>query len=198
MWIDRGADRPWGGSTAGRRSVNAASVLPLIHAMYPCTQISCPYLPTQCPFKHRVLACPIAALRLPALPSVTPAPRSGSCFPCPCPCPSSLSGGYADAGAGAGAGADMSNRYCYKCLSDVDKRSLHCMFCHKCVLRFDHHCKWLNTCVGKANYPYFLLSVAGITVLTSISLALTIAGFVWRCVFVCLSVCVSVCVCVYM
>jgi len=86
----------------------------------------------------------------------------------------------------------MANRkHCYKCQCDTNKKSCHCMFCHKCVLHFDHHCKWLNTCVGKANYHYFLLSVAGITALTTISLTLTITGFVWR--YVCACVHVSVC-----
>lgn len=31
----------------------------------------------------------------------------------------------------------------------------HCYICHKCVYRFDHHCKYLNTCVGGRNYSLF-------------------------------------------
>ena len=33
----------------------------------------------------------------------------------------------------------------------------HCVICDKCCEEFDHHCYWVNNCVGKNNYQYFLI-----------------------------------------
>ena len=31
--------------------------------------------------------------------------------------------------------------------------------CHRCVERFDHHCPWINNCVGVRNHNYFLVYI---------------------------------------
>jgi hypothetical protein len=42
----------------------------------------------------------------------------------------------------------------------VHKGSYHCRECSRCVAGFDHHCKWLNTCIGAANYRPFVCLVS--------------------------------------
>jgi hypothetical protein len=50
--------------------------------------------------------------------------------------------------------------YCYRCELHVHEQSKHCTICMKCVDNFDHHCIWLNNCVGTANYRWFLALLA--------------------------------------
>lgn len=49
------------------------------------------------------------------------------------------------------------------------------MRCNKCIEGFDHHCTYLNTCIGTRNYPLFigLLSCTILLVTTQ----LTVTGF---------------------
>eukprot|EP00188_Purpureofilum_apyrenoidigerum_P003353 Plantae.Rhodophyta-Purpureofilum_apyrenoidigerum.ctg34809.p1 GENE.Plantae.Rhodophyta-Purpureofilum_apyrenoidigerum.ctg34809~~Plantae.Rhodophyta-Purpureofilum_apyrenoidigerum.ctg34809.p1 ORF type:complete len:365 (-),score=46.51 Plantae.Rhodophyta-Purpureofilum_apyrenoidigerum.ctg34809:52-1146(-) len=46
---------------------------------------------------------------------------------------------------------------CKHCRVSRLPRSFHCSFCEKCVLRMDHHCIWLNQCIGERNYRYFFM-----------------------------------------
>lgn len=45
---------------------------------------------------------------------------------------------------------------CSTCKIQKPARSKHCNICGYCVLKQDHHCIWINQCVGYANYKYFL------------------------------------------
>ncbi|KAK6745633.1 hypothetical protein RB195_012009 [Necator americanus] len=48
-------------------------------------------------------------------------------------------------------------RYCPKCRCIKPDRAHHCSICGQCVLKFDHHCPWVNNCVNFYNYKFFLL-----------------------------------------
>ncbi|KAL4968337.1 DHHC family palmitoyltransferase [Aspergillus stella-maris] len=49
------------------------------------------------------------------------------------------------------------SRFCRKCQCPKPDRAHHCSTCKRCVLKMDHHCPWLATCVGLHNYKAFLL-----------------------------------------
>ncbi|XP_056603149.1 palmitoyltransferase ZDHHC23-A isoform X1 [Triplophysa dalaica] len=50
-------------------------------------------------------------------------------------------------------------RWCPVCRLVRPPRAGHCRICGTCVLRMDHHCIWINSCVGQANHRQFLLTL---------------------------------------
>ncbi|EFJ07273.1 hypothetical protein SELMODRAFT_448518 [Selaginella moellendorffii] len=63
-------------------------------------------------------------------------------------------------------------RFCEKCGLYKPARAHHCRICKRCILRMDHHCSWLNNCVGHRNYKAFLLLVFYLFLGCSYSLAI--------------------------
>ncbi|KAK3445224.1 hypothetical protein EUGRSUZ_A01284 [Eucalyptus grandis] len=69
-------------------------------------------------------------------------------------------------------GGDL--RYCQKCSLYKPPRAHHCRVCKRCVLRMDHHCIWINNCVGHANYKVFFVFV--VYAVTACIYSLVISG----------------------
>ena len=68
-------------------------------------------------------------------------------------------------------------RYCpyCRCFVSDSPRVKHCHECRKCVDGFDHHCVFLQACVGRRNYNAFLGLVATLFLWTATLLALDVA-----------------------
>ncbi|KXL43300.1 hypothetical protein M433DRAFT_53582, partial [Acidomyces richmondensis BFW] len=101
---------------------------------------------------------------------------------------------YEDRVPGSGPEADMRNmtmvtakstgqpRYCQKCRCVKPDRTHHCSTCGRCVLKMDHHCPWVATCVGLRNYKPFLLFLIYTSVFCWLCFGVS-ATWVWTEVF---------------
>lgn len=69
-------------------------------------------------------------------------------------------------------------RFCKKCQARKPDRAHHCSTCRRCVLKMDHHCPWLATCLGLRNYKPFLLFLMYTTLLSFYAFAVS-GTWVW-------------------
>ena len=60
--------------------------------------------------------------------------------------------------------------YCEKCQHYCPLRASHCKHCNKCVLRKDHHCPFLDQCVGMGNHFYFLIFLGLLIIYDSLTI----------------------------
>ncbi|XP_062917099.1 palmitoyltransferase ZDHHC15B isoform X1 [Mobula hypostoma] len=67
-------------------------------------------------------------------------------------------------------------RYCDRCQLIKPDRCHHCSICDTCVLKMDHHCPWVNNCIGFSNYKFFLLFL-GYSMLYSLFVAATVLQY---------------------
>lgn len=50
----------------------------------------------------------------------------------------------------------MLKKMCFECKNSLPKRGYHCDICGVCIKQYDHHCTWINNCVGKRNIARFI------------------------------------------
>ena len=48
-------------------------------------------------------------------------------------------------------------KYCTMCHLEMPLRCKHCKDCESCVATHDHHCPWVNNCIGELNARKFYL-----------------------------------------
>jgi len=49
--------------------------------------------------------------------------------------------------------------FCTSCFVRKSLRSKHCRICERCVAKHDHHCPWVNNCVGIRTHRSFVTYV---------------------------------------
>lgn len=59
---------------------------------------------------------------------------------------------------------------CPDCEVIRTSRSRHCSTCGHCVERFDHHCPWINNCVGIGNHHYFMAFLISVIIMLIVAL----------------------------
>ena len=77
-------------------------------------------------------------------------------------------------------GLEKFKKLCKRCRHFKPIRAHHCSMCGRCIIKMDHHCPWVNNCVGIGNHKLFIVFLFWVNVVCWYALAL-IAGRVFTC-----------------
>ncbi|XP_077357622.1 palmitoyltransferase ZDHHC3 isoform X1 [Festucalex cinctus] len=69
---------------------------------------------------------------------------------------------------------------CSRCETYRPPRAHHCRVCQRCIRRMDHHCPWINNCVGELNQKYFIQFLFYTGVASVYAMLLVVSAWVWR------------------
>lgn len=71
---------------------------------------------------------------------------------------------------------DVDVLYCKYCEAHVHPTSKHCWECNKCASNYDHHCEWLNTCIGDRNYRSFFVAICAFLLMVGLVIAVVLVS----------------------
>ncbi len=70
------------------------------------------------------------------------------------------------------------HKMCRRCRTFKPQRAHHCSICQRCIIKMDHHCPWINNCVGIGNQKFFIQFVCCVFLLSIFSLVLTVSRMI--------------------
>lgn len=70
---------------------------------------------------------------------------------------------------------------CRVCETYRPPKANHCFVCNRCVKGMDHHCPWINNCIGERNHKYFLQFLIYVGVLALYAIVLVIFSWILEC-----------------